>query len=206
MERARQDFEQGQYGQAVEAWRGLAEQGSPEAAFRLAACYVEGQGVPASEAEGLRWFLEAAERGNPVAQFNMAVAASQGSLGAPKDEQHAVAWYERAAAQGHTASQYNLAVRRFEGRGAPKDLGQAWRWFQVVAVSAKDPVLQASAAFWRDRAAGGLSQPVLEEAREQAALFKPVAEEGRTPLSRVVVARAGGELPARASSEPRAEE
>jgi TPR repeat protein len=46
-----------------------ANEGEISAQLKLADAYLRGQGVAQNDAEGFRWFLAAAEKGNAEAQF-----------------------------------------------------------------------------------------------------------------------------------------
>ncbi len=48
-----------------------AEQGNAEAQYSLGVLYIEGQGVPQDDAEGVKWFRFAAEQGHAAAQSSL---------------------------------------------------------------------------------------------------------------------------------------
>ena len=77
-------------------------------------------------------YHRAAEAGDAVAQFNLALCFHEGS-GVPKDLPKAVAWYQRAADAGNVDAQFNLAMCFYEGSGVPKDLATAAEWYQRAA-------------------------------------------------------------------------
>jgi len=69
-----------------------------------------------------------AQKGNPDAQFNLAMIYHSGAAGM-LDEKQAVKWYQKAAANGHVKAQEYLAVGYREGWfGLDKDLSQAEFW------------------------------------------------------------------------------
>src|SRR5205085_299103 len=72
MRRAERLSGQGQQTQAFEALAAAARAGSADAQFRIALCYFEGTGVPASRHEGARWLTQAAEAGHAQAQIMLA--------------------------------------------------------------------------------------------------------------------------------------
>ena len=76
--------------------------------------------------------LKEAEKGNVIAQFNMAFFYAKG-IGVEKDEKQAVYWYQKAATLGHCSSQYHLSNYYWNGIGAPKDGKQAIIWCQKAA-------------------------------------------------------------------------
>ena len=66
----------------------------------------------------MRWFREAAEQGNPQAQYDLGVMFQLGR-GVAQDSAAAVRWYLEAAEHGYPEAQFNLAVRHTEGPWCP---------------------------------------------------------------------------------------
>jgi TPR repeat protein len=64
----------------------------------LANMYLAGRGVPQSDADAIRWYREAAERGDRSGQRMMGVMYSAGR-GVPKDDQEAARWFRLAAGE-----------------------------------------------------------------------------------------------------------
>jgi len=60
---------------------------------------MNGSGTPRNEGEAVRWFTNAAERGNPDAMRNLALAYRTGR-GVTADPQRAQEWEQRATAAG----------------------------------------------------------------------------------------------------------
>ena len=66
-------------------------------------------------------FMQASERGHPLAQFNLGLCYENGK-GVEKDLARAVECYKNAAAQGQAGAMYNLALLYMEGGGGlPND-------------------------------------------------------------------------------------
>ena len=80
-------------------------------------------------------YLEAAEEGEPEAQFNVAVMLDSGR-GVRSDIKEAAIWYARAAAHGNRRAAYNLALLYSNGEGVPKNEGVAQAWFVASGLSA----------------------------------------------------------------------
>jgi len=82
-----------------------------------------------------RWFLRAAEQGEPAAQtaYGEALAAGRG---VDPDPAGAREWLARAAAQGHAPGQAVLAAMLAEGTGGPADPVEALKWAQLAAEGA----------------------------------------------------------------------
>ena len=112
------------YEKAAVYYRKAADQGVVEAAHDLASLYFNGQGVPKSVTEGLRWLRQAAEQGFSRSQYDLAVAYSEGVRVAP-NEAEALYWYQRSADQGEPAALHNLAWLYLQGRGVKRDVAKA---------------------------------------------------------------------------------
>lgn len=75
---------------------------------------------------------QAAERGNPSAQYHLGKLLLQGNE-IPKDAKDAVRWLTESAEQGNQYAQYALGKIYLLGKDAPKDFGTARMWFQRSA-------------------------------------------------------------------------
>jgi TPR repeat protein len=62
--------------------------------------YADGRGVQIDDAEAVRWYKKAAERGNAAAQYHLGARYTLGR-GVQKDEVEADRWIRRAAEQGN---------------------------------------------------------------------------------------------------------
>lgn len=92
----------------AEALRPAAEQGDPEAQFRLAECYRWGQGVKQSSDEAAMWYREAAQRGYASAQKALSECYERGE-GVSASPAEAYEWCRKAAEQGMAEAQNALA-------------------------------------------------------------------------------------------------
>ncbi len=79
-----------------------------------------------------REFQELAERGDPTAQYDLAIMYEKGQ-GMALDYAEAAKWYRLAAEQGHTDAQDNLGYMYATGRGVTRDLGEAVKWIRLSA-------------------------------------------------------------------------
>jgi uncharacterized protein len=109
-----------------------AEAGDAAAQFELGVRYHEGQGVPQSYTEAIRWFKLSADQGNPDAEFNLGVMYEKGRGVTPNYEE-AMQWYQKAAAQDYAPAEYNLGVMFDKARGVPLDFSQAMNWYKKAA-------------------------------------------------------------------------
>ena len=76
----------------------LADQGNATAQTNLGVMYGNGQGLPQSYAEALKWFRKAGDQGNAAAQFNLGLMYRMGQ-GVPRNYVLAYMWFNLAASQ-----------------------------------------------------------------------------------------------------------
>lgn len=79
--------------------------------------------------EGVYWYKQAAELGDPAGQCNLGLAYLQDS----SDPSEAVKWFQRAALAGHVRAQYSLALCVQQGRGVECSAVKAARWYLRAA-------------------------------------------------------------------------
>lgn len=93
-------YDAGDYAEARNQWRPLAEGGDATAQTALAGLYAQGLGVPFDPSRAAAWFRRAAEQGDPIAQLNLGDYYVRGH-GAPVDLVAAWKWLSLAARQGN---------------------------------------------------------------------------------------------------------
>src|SRR3954469_25466722 len=71
-------YADGDYKTSMQKWRPLADAGDPAAQTNVGFLYYQGQGVPQSYEEALKWYRMAALTGYPDAAFDLGVAYSEG--------------------------------------------------------------------------------------------------------------------------------
>ncbi len=74
----------------------------------------------------------AAAKGDPSAQFEVAVRFAEGK-GIQQDLAQAVRWFQRSASQGNATAQYRLATHYERGLGVKADIARARIWYQRAA-------------------------------------------------------------------------
>jgi TPR repeat protein len=127
------------------------------------AAYQDGQHEAARQR-----YLQAAERGLRVAQFNLAVMLMLGE-GGPPDAKGAVIWLTRSAQAGFAQAQFGLALLYERGEGVARSMATANDWFARAAEQGHGPAQltlatqyflgrgvprdMAQAARWYERAA-----------------------------------------------------
>ena len=96
-------------------------------------CYLNGAGVPQEFGEAAKWLREAAEHGDPAAQFNLGMLYETGQ-GVPQNYAEAVKWYrEGSASSGYPAAQFNLGVFYETGQVVPQNFEEAVKWYRAAA-------------------------------------------------------------------------
>ncbi|MDR3001912.1 MAG: sel1 repeat family protein [Fibromonadaceae bacterium] len=83
-------------------------------------------------ANGIEYFIQAAEQGEAPAQYNLGVSYQFGR-GVQSCSKTAAYWYAKAAEQGFAAAQYNLANLYQHGAGVYQSKEKAKYWFSKAA-------------------------------------------------------------------------
>jgi TPR repeat protein len=148
--------------EAVKWYRKAADQGNANAQFWLGLAYSNGDGLKKDEKEAINWlrkaanqahgpaqsFLEimnvpftelikksrkeAAEQGDPEAQFELGKQYAEGK-DIPQDYVESAKWYRKAADQGHAIAQYGLGLAYYNANGVARDYAEAVKWFRRAA-------------------------------------------------------------------------
>ena len=105
-----------------------ALQGYASAQLNLGIKYDNGQGVPKSYREAVKWYREAALQGNANAQLNLGIMNATGQ-GVPKNYTLAYMWWSLSAARGNKTAAKNLEI--VEKRMTPAQVAKA------MAITAK---------------------------------------------------------------------
>jgi len=109
--------------------------------------------------------LEKAEKGDPVAQYDLGELYFTGN-GVPGDLGKSVEWYRKSADQGHPRAQFNLGWMYENGRGVPADEAKAAEWYRKAADQGDG---RAKKSLERLLAASGKTEPQKEGVKEEAA-------------------------------------
>jgi localization factor PodJL len=119
-------------GTAIERLTSKANAGDPKAALVLGLKYADGDGIPASDPEAVRWLEKAAQAGEAVAQYRLGTLYEKGR-GVAVDPKQAASWYAQSAKLGNRKAMHNLAVAYADGAGIEKNFAEAARWFKSAA-------------------------------------------------------------------------
>ena len=133
-------YRRGDYAEAAKLAKRGATRGDFAAMTLLGKLYVNGQGLVADEAEGIRWLTQAAARHHVEAAYELGMVYGDASRGHP-DYAQALYWFVRAAHLGHADAATNLALLYRQGLGTARSLGMALQW--INAAIALNPDYQA---------------------------------------------------------------
>ena len=107
----------------------MANAGNPAALTILGLRALDGtNGSPVNLSDAARFLTQAADKGQPVAQYRLGTMYERGQ-GVPADSVKAAQWYEKSANQGNRKAMHNLAVS-YAGR---RNMAEAARWFAKAA-------------------------------------------------------------------------
>ena len=120
----------GRYSEAIEQLRALAEQGDPDAEYRLGTAYSDGLGVPRDYRTAAMWYERAATQGHPEAEFTLGFlsyeGAGEGENAFSSDPAKAAVYLTRAAQHGNAMALPLLCSLTQEEKGlASKDSDDA---------------------------------------------------------------------------------
>jgi uncharacterized protein len=92
---------------------------------------VEGYGMPQDPEQAAYWYRQAADKGHPEAQFNLARLYSSGK-GVKRDEEQAARWVSASAIQAYDPAMTNLGERYAAGNGVAQDARRAYFWLTLA--------------------------------------------------------------------------
>lgn len=116
---------------AYDSFLKAAEQGHPQAQFKVAAALQFGRGVPKNPKLAYAWYRRAAGFGVAEAQYNLGLMLLNGE-GTAASPQQAARSYGEAARNGFGPAQLALGYLYLNGTGVKKDPADAWAWFRAA--------------------------------------------------------------------------
>ena len=144
------------------------------ALFCLASARAGAADMPApvvTYGDAMRWYGQAAEAGDPQAQFYLGYIHDRGLHGA-NSLSEAIGWYRKAAAQGELRAQFRLGLLFDSDPRLPRDPAEAQTWYEAAAAQG-----HAKAQF-------NLARLVeAEDAARAAGLYALAAEAGIGPAA-----------------------
>jgi TPR repeat protein len=141
-----------------------ARAGDSAAELELAKAYEDGNGVPQSDNQALKWYRAAAEQGNATAQNDVGIMFSLGR-GVEQDKMEAVKWYRKAAREENPNALFNMGTAYSNGDGVGIDDVWAYAWFLLAQSFGSQPATDAVNRM-KDGAAG----------RSQSAAFERIGD------------------------------
>jgi cell division septation protein DedD len=117
------EWQRGNYANAVAIWRPLAEAGDANAQFNLGQAYRLGRGMPTNVSESRKWFERAAVQGHVDAETTLGLLLFQ-----TDDQANALKWLKQAADQDEPRAMLVYGTALYNGTGVTQDpvLGYAY--------------------------------------------------------------------------------
>ena len=163
-----------------------ARKGRAAAQYKLAECYMKGQGVDPDTTEALDWYRKAADQGYSDAQFALASCYHLGK-GVKRDMAEAVKWYREAAEQGHAGAQNNLGFiyewnwsTEADHVVVSQDYFEAAKWFRKAAEQGVASSQKMLGDFYY------LGQGVEKDVEEALKWYEKAAEQGNAEAQAMI--------------------
>lgn len=93
--------------------------------------HVEGYGMAKDQKQAVYWYGQAADKGHPEAQFNLARLYAAGE-GVKRDQEQAARWVSASASQGYAPALAEFGERYATGRGVTQDDQRAYFWLTLA--------------------------------------------------------------------------
>lgn len=117
--------------ESVKWYNRAAELGDIHLKYKVGAVLLQSKDrSTADSADAVRWLTEAANAGNPKANYALALAFEDG-LGVQKDKTKAIAYYKAAAENGHVDAQYHYG--QFLESQDNSDKQEVFEWYHKAA-------------------------------------------------------------------------
>lgn len=127
---------------AMQHFKVAAELGQAEALFLMGRLHEQGMGVSADEEKAMDYFRQAADNGDPKAQFRLAQATLDSADKADSAEQEvALSWLNKAAEQEHAQAQTTLGKMLEQD-----DREAAMTWYMRAALNGNEDARERLAA------------------------------------------------------------
>jgi TPR repeat protein len=126
-------FEAKEFRRARQLLQPLAENGDPEAQYRLAVQYQAGLGVVQNELQAYHWMREAAQQNHGLALHGIGIMYLYGEC-VEKNAEEAARWLQRAADQGLAGSMAALAGMYEQGLGVEKNVAKAQELYKAAGL------------------------------------------------------------------------
>ena len=127
-------FEAKEFRRSMQLLQPLAENGNPDAQYRLAVQYQAGLGVVQNPLQAYHWMREAAGQDQGLALHGLGIMYLYGEC-VEKDEREAANWLQRAADHGLVGSMAALASMYEQGLGVDKDPAKAKELYKAAGLT-----------------------------------------------------------------------
>ena len=131
-------FEAKEFRRSMQLLQPLAEEGNPEAQYRLAIQFQAGLGVVQNPLQAFHWMRQAAGKDHGLAQHGLGIMYLYGEC-VEKNEREAAAWLGRAADQGLAGSMSVLASMYDQGLGVDQDAARARELYEAAGFDESPP-------------------------------------------------------------------
>ena len=131
-------FEAKEFRRARQLLQPLAEDGNPQAQYRLAVQYQAGLGVVHNPQLAYHWMREAAEQDHDLALHGLGIMYLYGEC-TQKNAQQAALWLQRAADLGLEGSMAALASMYEQGLGVEKNADKAKALYAAAGFAEPPP-------------------------------------------------------------------
>ena len=109
-------YSDGDFESAAALFEQAANDGNPDAQYKLGSMHHDGEGLPRNHEQAVYWYTKAAKRGNTTAQYWLCIMHREG-MGVPRSYSEALYWCKRAANNGHAEAQFAVGQFYFDGLG-----------------------------------------------------------------------------------------
>jgi cell division septation protein DedD len=163
------EWQRGNYADAVSIWRPLAEAGDPNAEFNLGQAYRLGRGLQTNAAESQKWFERAATQGHVDAETTLGLLLFQTG-----DQAGGLKWLKLAADQDEPRAMLVYGTALYNGDGVTQDPVLGYAYVRRAAAQglspAKDTLAQLDSLMSaQDRKQGAVTAEKMSRAAGSAA-------------------------------------
>lgn len=147
-EQAKQYMENADMQKAVEFYRLSTQYGESRAYHNLAVCYFQGKGVTQNLHKGLELAKKAYDMGNKNVCGTIASYYRNPDFGI-NDHVTGHKWDMIGAKAGNTLCQIRVAFDYEDGTGVQINIGEAYKWFKIIADDINAPADKRGVACWK---------------------------------------------------------
>lgn len=151
-------FQAGNYQQAFELWKPLAEAGDAKAQYNIGLMFLNGLGLERNAIYARELFLAAARQGLDDAQYNLGLIFFEG-ISVFRSSREAYQWWSLAAEQNHAAAQFNLGYLYIFGMGTPRDTDKGMALWEASAQNGYQQAIETLIRVYRSGEIGGRQDP-----------------------------------------------